>query len=118
VSFRSFINRALGRKPKWQAPTCNGLEHDDWRIGDLAQCTMRGEWHRLIDGQPVDGPRFGQVLRVSAVGMFNGWHGLEFEAFGGTWVAEAFLKIRPQQREACTPEFACMIKSIDRRVEA
>lgn len=116
MNLRGFIDRI--RKPKWVPLVGNGLAHDDWRVGDLAKCVATGGWFDCMDGHPTEGPRYGDVLRVSAVGMTEGWHWLAFEGFERTWVAECFLKIRPLNRQACTRDFACLLKSIDRKVDA
>lgn len=109
-----FIHRMFGREPKYVPPIGNGFEHDDWRVGDLAECVRTGDWYRIADGQPMTGPRFGQILRVAGIGMTGGWHWLAFEGVEQLFTAECFLKIRPNQREACTPAFAQLIRKHSR----
>lgn len=108
------IGQAFGRKAKWVPVSGNGLEHDDWRVGDLAQCVAKGVWQRVSNGQTAGGPIYGQILRVTHVGMCEGWHFLGFEGVAEFYVAECFLKIRPNQCDACTPAFAQLIRKHSR----
>ena len=118
MNLRGIVNRLIGRKPKWVPPMGSGKEHDDWRVGDLATCRAKGQWHRLESGQACNGPRFGDLLRVSNVGMSQGWHWLEFEGVGDAWTAECFRKIRPNQRQACTEGFKLRMKGLRPKVDA
>lgn len=117
MSLRDFIDRLRGA-PKWDAPEGNGLEHDDWRVGDLAECATSKEWIRHMDGCVVDGPRKGLLLRVCDVSMIDNWHCLAFEGWDHWWTAECFLKIRPSQRQACQPWFKRMVKGLRPKVVA
>lgn len=73
--------------------------NEDWRVGDLAQCVVKGGWAEPLP----DDPKFGDILRVnhmiegvdltgtsvvSALG-FEGKPGRTF------WACRAFRKLRP-----------------------
>lgn len=73
--------------------------NEDWQVGDLARCRARGFYPPTIDD-----PRYGQILRVSAMVEGVAMSGtirisaLKFEGkdqrFG--WHCEAFTKVRPE----------------------
>jgi hypothetical protein len=108
-----------GRAGK-EAAASGALDPEGWQVGDLAECVASGTWfdHR---GQPVPGPKPGQVLKVVAVS--TGWTlgepgvvlGLSFAAWpGNAWVARAFRKVRPRADDT-TPAEAEFTELVRRR---
>jgi hypothetical protein len=84
----------------------------DWQIGDLAQSLL----HRWIDEhtlEEVGGPPLGWVGKVTGVRIDEvGDLMLLFDEYGDPrgYIARAFRKIRPDEHEACEPEFVTLIK--------
>jgi hypothetical protein len=99
----------------------------DWQVGDLAVCVN-------ADPHPQYGPvtlREGCVYRVAGVKP-----GLEFNSLvgrqcigiyiagnlsaapAGSYVADRFRKIRPDEHQACEPEFVTLLKRAKRPVAA
>lgn len=98
----------------------NGFKHlptDDWQAGDLAEC-LESRWLIVSTGDKCEGPSLGQILRVEAVDEADGLKGLAFEGLNYWWAAACFRKIRPQQREACSPAFADKMKRLRPMVDA
>jgi hypothetical protein len=107
---------------------------DDWAVGDLAvrvaeqhpeSLTVTGRAYEVI-GFEVPGERSPQN------GLLNGPHGslglilagvqnMGRRANGAPWaghVASNFRKIRPDEHEACEPEFVTLIRRAKRPVVA
>lgn len=104
----------LNRFRRWHPPVGNDRAADDWRTGDLAVCITGGSWTHLWSGMRVDGPKEGELLRVVAVGFGMGHHALTFHGGGSWWTAVCFRKVRPNNREACDPRFAQLIRKHSR----
>lgn len=95
-----FISRLFSRRPvAGRTPDLPaGDTPDDWQVGDLAECTLRGEWTRYLTGQPCSGPARGDILRVSLVDNKRySTNLLGFGAYGrDLFGATSFRKITPR----------------------
>jgi hypothetical protein len=92
----------------------------DWQVGDLAVC---------VEDQPLPGTvstgatiRKGAVYRVVGLKEHRGdlnlfLHGITYRLGIGTR-AFRFRKIRPDEQEACEPEFVTLLKRAKRPVSA
>ena len=92
----------------------------DWQIGDLAVCIEGGDWFSF-EKQDFDGigPELGSVHKVTFVSIQHGGVALDFAEWPDEWFwADAFRKIRPDEHEACEPEFVTLIKRAKRPVSA
>lgn len=97
----------------------------DWQVGDLAVCVddrfnpaygetllARGRTYTVVE---VTYCTISNVLWHAGTGLVlagvpcSGLHG---------FAAERFRKIRPDEREACEPEFVTLLNRIKRKVEA
>ena len=92
----------------------------DWAVGDLAVC---------VDAKGTSTISEGRVYRVSAIAPPERWQsgytgiGLFLEGIGRPCLnqdfrATRFRKIRPDEREACEPEFVQLLKRSKRKVAA
>ena len=100
----------------------------DWQVGDLAVC---------VDARP--NPRCGhrpsplvegKVYRVAGIDPYPERHalygmdtglflrGMRSAANSGGFAASRFRKIRPDEHEACEPEFVQLLKRSKRKVNA
>ena len=92
----------------------------DWQVGDLAVCVNRKRIHcghtDIHNGDFL--PEGNSALRVVAVGRARTYTGtaarcgcveLTLEN-GSAGVASRFRKIRPDEHEACEPEFVTLLK--------
>jgi hypothetical protein len=84
----------------------------DWQAGDLAMCVIDGGWFGHIHGSlPSIFPEKNAVYRVVKVRPRDQITFLYFaEIDGKGWNAAAFRKIRPDEHEACEPEFVTLLK--------
>ncbi len=97
----------------------------DWQVGDLAVC--------VDDSPPQFCPKCGRkeavnlpplvagsVYRVRDCGLSKcgGNYGLAVQKGKGGWNADRFHKIRPDEQEACEPEFVTLLKRSKRKVSA
>lgn len=88
---------------------------DDWQAGDLAVCIDTRLWIDLATGCNVPGPKNGDLMRVAAIKLAHGAVFLKFIGIPNEWfAASSFLKVRPEQREACTPAFAQLLRKHSR----
>jgi hypothetical protein len=94
----------------------------DWQVGDLAACIKKDAWRTFPTGRPAEGPAYDTVHRVRRVGIFplDGKAVLWLEAWPGdnfrnSFTAARFRKIRPDEREACEPEFVTLLQRIKRK---
>lgn len=92
----------------------------NWQVGDLAVCVDVS-----ARGQPLP-PRLlvvGRAYRVCAVTAAESWcdgdydaglvlEGLRSPAYDGSYRASRFRKIRPDEHEACEPEFVTLLKRV------
>jgi hypothetical protein len=89
---------------------------NDWQVGDLALCVV-------TSGRKVhkgDGCRKGRIYRV--IGTAVDWvgnlgivlDGKRSDHPSGAFLATAFRKIRPDEHEACEPEFVTLLKRAKR----
>ena len=115
---KGFFKRLF--RPKHQPRTGDGLTHGAWKRGDLAVCIVEGGWIEHRTGDPsVFNPSKGNVWKVSDVGFACGYHLLAFEEGNGAWyTAWSFRKAVIDQDEACEPEFATLLQSAKRSVDA
>ena len=117
MTLRSFINRLRG-KPKWVPPEGNGRCTEDWQAGDLAECIDDEPWFDLRTGSLSDGPKHGDLLRVSGISMVFGHVLLRFYGGPDRFSADSFRKITPRQDEACTDAFKRQMKGLRPKVDA
>jgi hypothetical protein len=83
----------------------------DWQVGDLALCLAdHGDWVGMSYGAVVKGPENGAVSRVIEIGYAG--DGLKFAEFGHFFHRDRFRKIRPDEHEACEPEFVTLLKRV------
>jgi hypothetical protein len=83
----------------------------DWQVGDLALCVDDRPSRKPIRWEPVAGA----IYTVASVAITDGGSALELEEDpyrdGLTaWFASRFRKIRPDEHEACEPEFVKLLK--------
>lgn len=95
---------------------------DDWQVGDLAVCVDASD----RNGFGLQGPKRlkqGAAYRVRAITPPGEWRGgsrcAGLVLVGpknssplGDWHPERFRKIRPDEQEACEPEFITLLKRI------
>jgi hypothetical protein len=90
----------------------------DWQVGDLAVC---------VDDSPTLRPHcpliVGRTYRVVGISILR--EGLIVaeavamnQSFGGGFLMRRFRKVRPDEREACEPEFVTLLKRSKQRVSA
>lgn len=92
----------------------------DWNIGDLALCVEAGDWFDA-DNEVFDsfGPEVGSVCTVEGFGECNGRMSLLLiEWPADEFTASAFRKMRPDEQEACEPEFVTLLERIKQKVSA
>lgn len=103
-----------------KAPTLSDILRDSpetWMPGDIAVCTNEAWFH--FDGSSGYGPVDGQSLPVLAVMLIGGVQFLVFEQFSPkNYHAGCFVKLRPDERKACTPEFKRRLKRLRPKVTA
>jgi hypothetical protein len=83
----------------------------DWQVGDLAVCVDDGPCpYYGRDPQIVKGG----VYTVADVLPNNGLllEGIQSQSSSGGYAMKMFRKIRPDQHEACEPEFVTLIKRV------
>jgi hypothetical protein len=104
----------------------------DWQVGDLALCVDDGPCRcGNCPAWPIFGLELGKVYRVLAVRLDNqGLPGLVVDRpptpptdpyhMAGSQIADRarFRKIRPDEHEACEPEFVTLLKRTKRKVSA
>ncbi len=109
MKFFSFFARRSGKG-----------DAEAWQVGDWAERVTMGHWVTLPLGTPANGPRHGQVMRVTAVkivrdGLMPGGQVLTL-AFAGWpgefFTASAFRKLNPRADEATAAEaeFTALIR--------
>ena len=85
----------------------------DWQVGDLALVVGAklgpGDW------RCKGGPKAGCVVVIEGVIPGPGWLALVPAGYRSThftrgWGSESFRKIRPDEHEACEPEFVTLLK--------
>jgi hypothetical protein len=91
----------------------------DWQVGDLAVCVDDAERPTSIPSDLAKIKR-GNVYRVARI--LCGGLGLQFEEAvtrhsAGYW-EDRFRKIRPDEHQACEPEFVTLLKRAKRPVAA
>lgn len=89
---------------------------DDWRVGDLALCV--DDARRRYSGPPTGLLRKGKVYRVIGIAgpnliMAEGPVGDDLG-----WRSDRFRKIRPDEHQACEPEFVTLLESFKPKVDA
>jgi hypothetical protein len=99
----------------------------DWQVGDLAVCVDDGPHPQEPDRAGLTLVRTGGFYRVSGIGVsefynctvltFDGIDG-HLDTSTGFYAAWRFRKIRPDEQEACEPEFVTLIKRSKQRVSA
>jgi hypothetical protein len=85
----------------------------DWQVGDLARAT--GAKREDFPNMRFVGRADGKIRRVAGVVHVGDSVGLIFEGWPschstGSWNALSFRKIRPDEHDACEPEFAELLK--------
>jgi hypothetical protein len=94
----------------------------DWQVGDLALCIHLSDIHPFWRARTRF--REGEVYRVD--GLVNGRFGELYLVIGAPDIFAAtgypnagrFRKIRPDEHEACEPEFVTLLKRTKRTVAA
>ena len=90
-----------------------------WQVGDLALCINTEGW---VDGptrKPSAGIKAGCVSVVRRVWQQYTFTMLVFdEGHPDGCSAANFRKIRPDEREACEPEFVTLLNRIKRKIGA
>ncbi|MGJ0508905.1 MAG: hypothetical protein ACR652_17615 [Methylocystis sp.] len=112
MSLRSFINRALGRSKPISIdlmPPPGSRATDDWQAGDLGECVDDGPWS-FMGAYPMDGPKKGALVRVTAVSIVFGFDALALEGLPHWWQASAFRKLRPNQAEGSRKAWSDLTK--------
>lgn len=94
---------------------------DDWQVGDLAVSVgptgKPGSW------TAKGGPRKGSIQRVADLVVGHGWTALLFDGYPAPhwtrgWNANCFRKVRPDEQQACEPEFVQLLKRSEQKVSA
>lgn len=105
-----------------KAPSLSEILRDspeDWMPDDIAVCINPSGMWVSVTGALAYGPEDGQHLCVQAVALIEGVQFLMFERFpGGKYHADAFVKRRPDERKACTPDFKRKLKRLRPMVDA
>jgi hypothetical protein len=88
----------------------------DWAVGDLAVCVNNEAlpWSSNADYRKLV---VGQVYRVSGLRPHPITLGLHVSGIDSVWglSCDRFRKIRPDEREACEPEFVTLLQRIKRK---
>jgi hypothetical protein len=84
----------------------------DWQVGDMAVSIGR---QNRDNWWAKGGPPKGTILPVDAVVVTADWTALVFNQFPSPhftrgWQHYCFRKIRPDEHEACEPEFITLLK--------
>jgi hypothetical protein len=88
----------------------------DWAVGDLAVCVDdKPRWHGNV--VPVAVGCIYRVNFVEVIGrsLFLTLDGVHPSTIFGSY-ADRFRKIRPDEREACEPEFVTLLKRSKHKV--
>jgi hypothetical protein len=96
----------------------------DWQVGDLAVRVKYDDperWYPM--GTITYGSTLGEIRRVDGVVLVAGEIGLIFADNPSphrtrAWSSLQWRKIRPDEREACEPEFITLLKRSKRKVDA
>lgn len=72
----------------------------DWRPGDLGRCTLRNRWFDPHLYAFIDGPKFGEIVRVTDALICCGCASLVLRGWPGAWQASSFVKIDEKGEEA------------------
>lgn len=86
----------------------------DWQVGDLAACVNSGKCPKCVNTCPLPALDEGRIYTVATITSDE--QGLLFDLaeFGRDpdwgFCAEHFRKIRPDEHEACEPEFVTLLK--------
>lgn len=83
---------------------------NDWQVGDLALCVEPKLGRYAVSC----GFRVGGVYTVAGVAQSGTRIGLVFDGRysrhqSGAWCASGFRKVRPDEHEACEPEFVTLL---------
>lgn len=101
----------------------------DWQVGDLAVCVDAGPCknaHELINPHRQGALVLGKAYLVIGLGrarrerfsLFVKGATAADQDYGFGFSVHRFRKIRPDEQEACEPEFVTLIKRAKRKVDA